>query len=176
MSWDRLLIYVFILLAFSYRLAMLAVSIRNEKALRAGGAVEHDAANSKQLAIGHVVFYLAASVEGVLHAAPLDAVSGVGFVLYLFGAVMLLVVVRLLGRLWTVKLMVARDHQLVTHPLFRMVRHPNYYLNILPELVGFALTLHAFATLIIGLPLYLVPLILRIRREEAVMRGAFAEY
>jgi isoprenylcysteine carboxyl methyltransferase (ICMT) family protein YpbQ len=75
-----------------------------------------------------------------------------------------------------VKLIVARDHELVTHPLFRHVRHPNYYLNILPELVGFALALHAFATLLVGLPLYLVVLTMRIREEERVMTERFADY
>lgn len=64
----------------------------------------------------------------------------------------------------------------MTTPLFRFVRHPNYYLNIIPELIGFALTLHAFWTLAIGLPLYLVPLVIRIRQEEGTMRAHFPEY
>ncbi len=168
--------YLLIIPAFIYRFAMLAVSIRNEKALRRDGAQEYGAANSKWLAIAHIAFYVAASVEGVIRAAPFDATSRFGFAVYLFGAVMLFVVSRLLGRLWTVKLLIARDHALVTHPLFRAVRHPNYYLNILPELVGFALTLHAFCTLVVGLVIYLVPLTIRIRQEEAVMRKAFVGY
>lgn len=167
---------LFIVLAFAYRFAMLAVSIRHEKALRAAGAVEHGARNTLALTIAHIAFYLSATVEGLVRAAPIDAVSGFGFAIYLFGAVMLLVVVRLLGRLWTVKLLIARDHQLVTHPLFRLVRHPNYFLNILPELVGFALTLHAYCTLVAGLVVYLVPLTIRIRQEERAMRETFAAY
>jgi isoprenylcysteine carboxyl methyltransferase (ICMT) family protein YpbQ len=169
-------IIVFIVAAFAYRFTMLAVSIRNEKRLRAEGATEYGASVSRWLAIAHVVFYLAATAEGLIRDAPVDAVSVAGFVIYLFGAVMLLVVSRLLGRLWTVKLMIARDHQLVTHPLFRMVRHPNYFLNILPELIGYALTLHAYVTLVAGLIVYAVPLALRIRQEEAVMRNRFAQY
>jgi isoprenylcysteine carboxyl methyltransferase (ICMT) family protein YpbQ len=170
------LIIVFIIAAFAYRFAMLAVSIRNEKRLKAEGAIEHGAATSRWLAIAHVAFYLAATAEGLVRGAPLDWITGVGFVIYLFGAVMLLVVSRLLGRFWTVKLMIAPDHALVTHPLFRAVRHPNYFLNILPELIGYALTLHAFVTLVVGLIVYAVPLALRIRQEEAVMRKTFAEY
>lgn len=170
------MLYIFIAAAFVYRFAMLGVSIRNEKALRRDGAVEHGAANSKALAAAHIAFYVAASIEGVLRAAPFDVVSGFGLAIYLFGAVMLFVVSRLLGRLWTVKLLIARDHRLVTHPLFRLVRHPNYYLNILPELVGYALTLHAFVTLVVGLAVYLIPLTTRIRLEERVMRQAFTDY
>jgi isoprenylcysteine carboxyl methyltransferase (ICMT) family protein YpbQ len=88
----------------------------------------------------------------------------------------MLLVIRILGRQWTVKLLVASDHTLVTHPLFRVVRHPNYFLNILPELIGLALALHAFWTLGIGLLLYLIPLARRIREEEKVMRSKFPTY
>jgi isoprenylcysteine carboxyl methyltransferase (ICMT) family protein YpbQ len=170
------MLFAFIVLAFAYRIVMLAVSVRHERALIASGALEHGAANSKILAGAHVAYYLAASIEGLFRSAPFDAVSAGGLAIYLFGAVMLLLVARLLGRLWTVKLIIARDHALITHPLFRRVRHPNYLLNILPELIGFALTLHAFGTLAIGLPIYLVPLIVRIRQEEKVMRATFAAY
>ncbi|MFC7400449.1 isoprenylcysteine carboxyl methyltransferase family protein [Chelatococcus sp. GCM10030263] len=166
----------FVLCAVLLRLATLAVSIRNEKRLKAEGAVEFGATNSSVLALAHVAFYVAAAAEGFWRAAPVDTISYLGFALYAFGMVMLLVVIRLLGRWWTVKLILARDHQLVQHPLFSAVRHPNYYLNILPELVGFALALHAYATLIIGLPCYLVVLAIRIRLEDQVMKGRFDEY
>lgn len=168
--------YAFIVLAFAYRFGMLAVSIRNEKALRAEGALEYGSVNSKWLAMAHVAFYLAASAEGLFRDAAPDLLTAFGFAIYFFGAVMLFVVSRLLGRLWTVKLMIAPSHSLVTHPLFRIVRHPNYFLNIIPELIGFALTLHAFATLTVGLIVYLIPLTIRVRQEEAVMREAFPNY
>jgi isoprenylcysteine carboxyl methyltransferase (ICMT) family protein YpbQ len=71
---------------------------------------------------------------------------------------------------------IARDHELVGHPLFRWIRHPNYYLNILPELTGFALAMHAFGTLLVGLPRYLLVLAMRVRLEEKVMKERFAEY
>jgi isoprenylcysteine carboxyl methyltransferase (ICMT) family protein YpbQ len=159
-----------------FRVAMLAVSLRNEKALRKGGAVEYGARNSRWLALAHIAFYIAASIEGLARAASVNLVTIVGLVLYGFGAVMLLVVSHLLGRLWTVKLMIARDHVLVQHRLFQWVRHPNYYLNILPELVGFSLVLHAYFTLVIGLVIYAVPLGIRILQEERAMRQRFPGY
>ncbi|MGN6124484.1 MAG: isoprenylcysteine carboxylmethyltransferase family protein [Sphingomonas oligoaromativorans] len=170
------MIYAFIVAAFVYRFTMLAVSIRNEKVLRAGGGIERGPTNSSLLAIAHIAFYVAGSVEGIVRGPGFDAVTGIGLAIYLFGAAMLFVVSRLLGRLWTVKLLIARDHELVTHPLFRAGRHPNYYLNILPELMGYALTLHAIVTLIVGIAIYLVPPAMRIRLEERVMRDTFARY
>lgn len=170
------MLITFIIAAFVFRFAMLAVSIRNEKALRRDGAVEYGALNSTLLAAAHVAFYVFAAIEGVWRSAPFGGVTVLGLGLYLFGAAMLLVVAERLGRFWTVKLLIARDHALVVSPLFRFVRHPNYYLNIIPELIGFALTLHAYDTLVIGLPIYFVPLVLRIRLEERTMRNRFSEY
>lgn len=168
----------FAILAVLVRFGTLFISIRNERRLKAAGAEEIGAANSTALALAHTAFYVAAIAEGLGWRSPLqlDAISLLGLVIYLFGMAMLVVVIRSLGRLWTVKLLLARDHVLVESPLFRRVRHPNYFLNILPELIGFALTLHAFWTLAIGLPIYLIPLITRIRQEEAAMRARFAAY
>jgi isoprenylcysteine carboxyl methyltransferase (ICMT) family protein YpbQ len=166
----------FILFAVLLRVVTLTVSIRNERRLKAGGAVEFGMENSTVLALAHVLFYVSVAAEGVYRADPIDVVSYVGFGLYGFGMAMLLVVMHGLGCWWTVKLIIAPDHKLVTHPLFRWVRHPNYYLNILPELTGFALALHAFGTLVVGLPCYLIALAIRIRQEDRVMKARFAQY
>lgn len=167
---------VFVAAAVVIRLASLAVSVRHERALRRNGAVEFGAANSAVLALAHVAFYVAATVEGAVRAPPFDAVSLVGLAIYAFGILALVAVVGLLGRLWTVKLLIAADHALVVHPFFRLFRHPNYFLNILPELLGFGLVLHAYATTAVGLLVYLVPLSIRIRQEEAVMKARFRAY
>jgi isoprenylcysteine carboxyl methyltransferase (ICMT) family protein YpbQ len=169
-------IIAFILFVFLFRFATLILSIRHEKALKQTGAVEYGARNSRLLALAHVLFMTSVTFEGIYRTAPIDNVSILGFVLYGISVISMLTVIRLLGPLWTVKLLIARNHSLVLHPLFRIIRHPNYYLNILPELTGFALALHAYATLMIGLPLYLIPLISRIRQEEAAMREKFNTY
>ncbi|WP_245268443.1 isoprenylcysteine carboxylmethyltransferase family protein [Mesorhizobium sp. WSM2561] len=131
------MLILFIIAAIVFRIVMLAISMRNEKALRENRAIEYGSRNSRWLALAHITFYIAASIEGLARPTSFDLVTIIGLALYGFGAVMLLVVAFLLGRFWTVKLMIARDHVLITHPLFRWVRHPNYYLNILPELLGF---------------------------------------
>ncbi|TFF18222.1 hypothetical protein E3C22_21960 [Jiella endophytica] len=171
-----MLLAAFFVIAVAIRLASVVISKRHEAALRADGAVEVGAGVSRLMAAAHVAFMLAGGLEAWLRQPVPDAVSVVGLAIYAFGIVMLFVVIRLLGRFWTVKVMIARDHALVTHKLFRAVRHPNYFLNILPELVGYALVLHAFWTLAIGLPLYLVVMWLRIRQEERAMRERFAAY
>lgn len=166
----------FFLLAFAFRLGTLFLSIRHEKTLKRDGAKEYGAKNSVALAIAHTTFYIALAVEASLRHTAIDFISYIGFTLYAVSVLAMLLVIRTLGRLWTVKLLIAKDHVLIDTPLFRAVRHPNYFLNILPELVGLSLVFHAFWTLAIGLPLYLIPLSIRIREEEAVMKKQFRNY
>jgi isoprenylcysteine carboxyl methyltransferase (ICMT) family protein YpbQ len=171
-----LLMKLLFLAAFTFRLATLFVSIRHEKRLKREGATEYGAKNSTAFAIAHTAFYIAVAIEGSLRHATLDPIAWIGLAIYGFSVVALLIVIRLLGRLWTVKLIIARDHALIDHWIFGAVRHPNYFLNLLPELVGFSLIFHAFWTLVFGFPLYLIPLSIRIRQEESVMKEQFGNY
>jgi isoprenylcysteine carboxyl methyltransferase (ICMT) family protein YpbQ len=56
------------------------------------------------------------------------------------------------------------------------MRHPNYYLNVLPELVAIALIMKAWLVLLFLLPLYVTVLSRRIKIEENAMRRRFPEY
>ncbi len=171
-TWRQL----FFAVAFLFRIATLVISISHEKALKKDGAVEYGATNSRWLAVAHLSFYLSVLTEGFIRKSPMNGVSVLGVAIYGLSVIMLLTVMRLLGRLWTVKLLIARDHALVQHPLFRLVRHPNYFLSVVPELIGLALVFHSFATLLIGCVLYSLPLAIRIREEERVMKSKFVAY
>lgn len=165
------------LLAVIARLASLGVSINNEKRLKALGAQEFGAGTSRVLAMTHTFFYLAAMVEGLAwRHAVFDKVSIVGLLLYALGMFALLLVLLALGRQWTVKIMVSPGHHLVLGGIYRYFRHPNYVCNLVPELVGFALCMHGYYTLMLGLPVYAFILLRRISEEDAAMQVKFAGY
>ncbi|MCM2477313.1 DUF1295 domain-containing protein [Rhizobium sp. CG5] len=169
------MIITFIAVAICFRLITLAISIRNERALKSAGGQEFGKTNSAVLTLAHIAFYVSAVSEYLWFPADAsDVVSLLGVLIYASGALVLVAVIRALGRVWTVKLIIASGHVLVKSGLYRLMRHPNYFLNILPELVGFALTLNAFTTLLIGLPLYAIPLAIRIRQEDRVMPKEFS--
>ena len=170
------IVIVFFGTAFLFRLATLSLSIRHESLLKQSGATEYGSVNSLILALSHVGFYICALGEGVYKHAAVDSVTITGFILYLLSALVLLFVIHLLGNLWTVKLLISPEHVLVDHAIFRLFRHPNYFLNIIPELVGMALALHAFVTISVGFALYLIPLSIRIKEEEKVMHRRFPTY
>lgn len=142
-------------------------------------AVEYGKPNSGLLIIAHFVYYFSCVFEGTQAGAYFyDTVSNIGLALYAFSVVMLYLVIYLLRDIWTVKVIIAPKeyHKLNKSPLFRYVKHPNYYLNIIPELIGIALFFHAYITLVVGMSIYMIPLIKRIKQEEAAMKQKFKDY
>ena len=167
---------IFFTSALLFRLGTLAISLVHERRLKKEGAIEYGKSNSFWLAIAHLLFYVSAITEWSIRKAPLDGISILGMALYVASAMVLVGVICILGRLWTVKLLIARDHVLVRRSLFAVIRHPNYFLNIVPELIGLSFALHAFLTLFVVGILYSIPLAIRIREEERVMKTAFNAY
>lgn len=162
--------------AVAFRLISLAVSRRNERTLRAAGAEEFGAGNTVVLASLHAACYIGAFAEGLWRRPALDGLTTAGVALYAIGMLVLWMVVRRLGRLWTVKLYLAPDHTLDRSWLFRVVRHPNYLLNVLPELIGLVLALRAWIVLGTLFPAYLVSLGVRVAQEERIMRRRFPSF
>ncbi|MDO4698695.1 MAG: isoprenylcysteine carboxyl methyltransferase family protein [Pasteurellaceae bacterium] len=162
-------------LFFVIRLYSLSISIKNEKNLIAKGAVQYGTLNSKILSIVHVIFYFSALFEAIYSGVSFDTISAVGTLLIVLALVALFWVIKELKEIWTVKLYILPNHQINTSPLFKYVRHPNYFLNIIPELLGVVLLCHAWKTLAFIFPIYLVILGVRIYQEEKAMAHLFAD-
>lgn len=163
------LIYLFLGLMFIIRLVFLRVSIRNEKVILANDGKEYGEKVSKAITVLHISFYLAVAIEVYCRQSSLDKTSLLGLSLMIFSVAILRMVTSLLGPIWTIKLMLVNDHQFVDHWLFQTIKHPNYYLNIIPELLGICLLGHAWTSAVIILPIYLLALMLRIREENRLL-------
>ena len=160
-------VFIFI---FATRLVSLAISVRNEKRLIAAGAKQFGEKNSKLLATAHIIYYFSALAEAYICGTVFDGISAAGTAIAVFALAMLFYVIRALGEIWTLKIYIHPQHQINRSWLFRHVRHPNYFLNIIPELIGVGLLCHAWTTMIVGLPAYLMVLGVRIRQEHEAMR------
>ena len=155
---------------FTLRLLSLAYSIRNEKRLLKNGAVQYGKVNSLLLTLAHVAYYLSALYEAYISGTTFNCFSVCGVLVMGFAYAMLFYVIYKLHDVWTVKLYIVSGQRIEKSFLFRTVRHPNYYLNIIPELIGVGLLCNAWYTLFIGLPIYVCLLAVRIRQEEKVMK------
>ena len=158
------------------RLLTLFISINNEKALKKAGAKEYGRFNSIILTTLHILFYFSACVEGYIKRVQYDQVTIIGIIIYVSSMLALFYVIQKLSQIWTVKLIIAEDHPLDKSFLFRYIRHPNYFLNIIPELIGWTLLLKSYVVFSIIFPVYMVSLSVRIKQEEKLMKLKFSDY
>jgi isoprenylcysteine carboxyl methyltransferase (ICMT) family protein YpbQ len=159
---------------FLIRIITLFKSKKNEKKLKLNGAVEYGKLNSLLLTVFHILYYIVCLCEG--YGNEINQYTYIGIGLWLFSYFILLIVIFSLKDIWTVKLIIAPKHKLVTSFLFRSFKHPNYFLNIIPELIAVALMCNSWYALCIGFPLYLIPLSIRIKQENRVMKEKFGIY
>lgn len=153
---------------FCIRLISLKISIQHAKQLKVEGAVEYGVKNSKYLAITHVLIYMSAGIETFIHKDTFNLLNGIGLIILIVAYIMLFIVIKTLGCIWTLKLFILPNHPIIKSGLYKVIKHPNYFLNIIPELIGVLLLTHATYTALLLVP-YAYFLIARIRQEENLM-------
>ncbi|MBN3836554.1 isoprenylcysteine carboxylmethyltransferase family protein [Burkholderia sp. Ac-20344] len=104
-----------------------------------------------------------------------DAVRWTGVVLYIAGGVLRIWPVFVLGKRFSGLVAIQPGHTLVTDGIYRRIRNPSY-LGLIVNSVGWALAFRSGVGVLLVV-LTMVPLVARIRSEEALLRAQFgAEY
>jgi protein-S-isoprenylcysteine O-methyltransferase Ste14 len=103
----------------------------------------------------------------------LSAPSLVGLALIVMGYTLLLLGQITLGRFHSSTLVIKEDHRLITHGIYRLVRHP-MYLGVILVAIGLAVTASSVTGFLIMLALVPVFLI-RIRMEERLLMQEFGD-
>src|SRR5207342_1737570 len=99
-----------------------------------------------------------------------------GVVLFVAGLSLRWWAIITLGRFFTVDVTIEKDHELVERGPFRVVRHPSYT-GVLMAFMGYALTLHNWAALLVTLLPILAAFIRRMNvEEEALSRALGSRY
>ena len=105
--------------------------------------------------------------------------AGAGAFLFVTGLFLRWWAIITLGRFFTVDVTIEKDHELVERGPFRVVRHPSYT-GVLLAFVGFALTLHNWAALLVILLPIFAAFIRRMNVEEDALSRAlgsrYADY
>jgi protein-S-isoprenylcysteine O-methyltransferase Ste14 len=102
-----------------------------------------------------------------------DAVRWTGVVLYILGGAVRIWPVFVLGNRFSGLVAIQPGHTLVTTGIYRVVRNPSY-LGMLVLSLGWALAFRSGVGVLLA-ALTLVPLIARIRSEEALLLSQFGE-
>ena len=111
--------------------------------------------------------------RGIAVLADNEAQRWVGLALFTLGLGLIYWSGMALGRLYSPEVTLQKDHHLVTDGPYRWIRHPRYLGGIL-----LALGLAGLFRSIVGLGLvvvYVVPILWRIRDEEAMMAREFGQ-
>lgn len=104
-----------------------------------------------------------------------DAVRWAGVGIYIFGGILRLWPVFVLGSRFSGLVAIQPGHTLETHGIYSWVRNPSY-LGMFILMLGWGLAFRGWSGVALAL-LLLVPLIVRIRAEERLLRAHFgAEY
>lgn len=100
-----------------------------------------------------------------------EAVRWIGVVLYIVGGVLRIWPVFVLGKRFSGLVAIQLGHTLVTDGIYRRIRNPSY-LGLVVNSVGWALAFRSGVGLLLVV-LTMVPLVARIRSEEALLRTQF---
>lgn len=80
--------------------------------------------------------------------------------------------IRALGKQWSYRAQLVEGHRLVTEGPYRMVRNP-IYSGLLGMLVANGVAWSRWEALVAAIAVYLAGTAIRVRSEEALLRGAF---
>jgi len=131
-----------IVLVVLMMLAELWVSMRNERALLARGAVQpHDPVYGS-MRWAYPVVFVAMGIEGALAGGTAGTAAFLGAVVFVAAKVLKYWAIATLGVRWTYKVLVLPGAPLVTGGPYRLMNHPNY-VGVVGELVGMALLCEA---------------------------------
>lgn len=159
-------------------LALAAVALFTEANLSAGERENRD--NRWVLAAfaasGFLLAYLPALTDRLdVWTFGGDTVRWIGVVQYIAGGVLRIWPVFVLGKRFSGLVAIQPGHALVTDGIYRRIRNPSY-LGLLVNAAGWALAFRSGVGLLL-VALTMIPLVARIRSEEALLRAQFgAEY
>jgi protein-S-isoprenylcysteine O-methyltransferase Ste14 len=102
-----------------------------------------------------------------------EAVRWLGVALYVAGGVLRIWPVFVLGRRFSGLVAIQRGHTLVTDGVYRTIRNPSY-LGLVIIALGWALAFRSLVGVLLAV-INIVPLVARIRSEEALLSSQFGQ-
>jgi methyltransferase len=150
------------------RLVELLLSRRNERLLRARGAVERGRGHHPLIVALHALWLLSTLVEGILRGPELPALWPVPLALFLLVQPLRYWAIFTLGGYWNTRILVVPGTKLVRRGPYRYLKHPNYVV-VAVEILTFPLIFGAWITALVFSILNAALLYVRIREENRAL-------
>lgn len=153
-----------VLLVAAQRLFELRLSRRNEKRLRARGAVEFGRGHYPVMVTLHSAWLASTLVEGILRGVSFPSWWVVPFVLFLLAQAGRCWAISFLGDRWNTKILVVPGERLVRRGPYKYFAHPNYVVVVV-EIFAFPLIFGAWTTAVVFSLMNAALLFVRVREE-----------
>lgn len=150
------------------RLTELLIAKRNEKWMKARGALEFGQAHYRLMVSMHVLFLFVFLVEVILFNKPLSSAWQVLLAIFLVAQAGRIWAIASLGRFWNTKIIVLPDADITKRGPYRYLKHPNYTIVII-ELLVIPLMFNAYLTCALFSILNICILYIRIPVEEQAL-------
>lgn len=144
------------------------ISQRNERRLRARGAVEPPDDVWRVMALTYPTAFAAMFAESWFRGGPARSMFVAGLVLWALAKLLKAWAIGSLGDRWSFRVLVLPGAPLVTRGPYRWMRHPNY-VAVAGELAGAAVMLAAPVTGVVFTLLFLEIMRRRVRVEERML-------
>jgi methyltransferase len=150
------------------RLLELRYSRRNERSLRARGAVERGRGHYPLMVAIHVIWLVSTLVEGLLRGPSFPAWWPLPLAAFLLVQPLRYWAILSLGPYWNVRVLVVPGTKLVQRGPYRFFPHPNYIV-VAVEVLTFPLMFGAWMTALVFSVLNGIFLYVRIRAENRAL-------
>ena len=155
-------------LVATQRLLELVLSRRNERRVRARGAVERGRGHYPLIVALHALWIASTLVEGILRGPEVPALWPVPLALFLLAQALRYWAVFSLGESWNTRILVVPGAKLVRRGPYKYLDHPNY-LVVGMEILAFPLIFGAWVTALVFTALNAALLYVRIREEDRAL-------
>ena len=163
-----MLITLLATLIFVPMLFELWLSQRNERELRAMGAVEPEGDVYLVMQVAYPLIFLAILAAAWLRPVPVDTLVAAGFAIFIGAKLLKYWAILSLGVRWTFRVLVPPGSTPLTLGPYRLLRHPNYG-AVMGEIAGAATIAHAPVVGAVSLAVFGTLILLRIRIEERAL-------
>lgn len=158
------------LVVFIPMLIEAAIAARNDRALRAQGAVEPPGDVFGAMQFAYPAAFLVMIVEGDLRHVEVDRLVIAGAIVFGIAKALKYWAIATLGTRWTFRVLVPPGSSRIRRGPYRWIAHPNY-IAVALELTGTLLALHAFITGPFAVAGFSLLMWRRVRIEENALAG-----
>lgn len=163
--------YVLLIAIIIQRLIELVIATKNERWMKARGAIEVGQSHYKWFIVIHVLFFLAMMFEFQYKAIEYEEQTSfhtVFFAIFLLAQIGRIWCIYSLGRFWNTKIIVLPKVALIKQGPYKYMKHPNYIIVFI-ELLFLPLTFGLYVVAILFPFLHLLLLTIRVPEEEAAL-------